>query len=128
MPTQKKFIALFSTVASSLLLAACAPNQAAPTEDYPPVVVAEVHPPSAADLYAQRYPSSSAQVTTGGKHRFVSCDPSCPGATQKTPLSSLNAAVAKRARQNLLAERLRVSTTTNTDGDGSTGNDDASER
>jgi hypothetical protein len=87
------------------------------------MVIAEVNPPSAADLYAQRYPSSFAQVTTGGKHRFVSCDPSCPGATPKTPLSNLNAAVAKRARQDLLAETARASTTTSIDGDGNKSND-----
>lgn len=128
MPTQKKFIALISTVASSLLLAACAPHQPAPMEEYPPVVVAEVSPPSAADLYAQRYPSSSAQVTTGGKQRFVSCEPSCPGATPKTPLSSLNAAVAKRARQNMLADTARPSTVKSADRDRSTANSDPGDR
>ena len=87
------------------------------------MVVADMAPLSAADLYAQRYPLSFAQVTTGGKQRFVSCDPSCPGATPKTPLSSLNAAVAKRARQDLLAEKARASTTTSIDGDGNNSND-----
>lgn len=87
------------------------------------MVIAEVNPPSAADLYAQRYPSSFAQITSGGKQRFVNCDPSCPGATPKTPLSSLNAAVAKRARQNVLSETARASTTTSIDGDGNKSND-----
>jgi hypothetical protein len=87
------------------------------------MVIAEVNPPSAADLYAQRYPSSFAQVTTGGKQRFVNCDPSCPGATPKTPLSSLNAAVAKRAWQDLLAEKARASTTTSIDDDGNNPSD-----
>ena len=129
MSTQKKSTVLLSTVVSALLLAACAPHQPAPNAaEHPPMVIAEVNPPSAADLYAQRYPSSFAQVTTGGKQRFVNCDPSCPGATPKTPLSSLNAAVAKRARQNLLAEKARASTTTTIDGDGSTANNDAGER
>ncbi|MDX1487046.1 MAG: hypothetical protein R3268_02520 [Acidiferrobacterales bacterium] len=124
MPTQKKSIALIGTVASNLLLAACAPHQPAPdAADHPPMVVAEVSPPSAADLYAQRYPSSFAQVATGGKHRFVSCDPLCPGATPKTPLSSLNAAVAKRAQQTVLAEKALASTTANIDSDGNKSND-----
>ena len=129
MSTQKKSTVLLSTVVSALLLAACAPHQPAPNAvEHSPMVIAEVNPPSTADLYAQRYPSSFAQVTTGGKQRFVNCDPSCPGATPKTPLSSLNAAVAKRARQNLLAEKARASTTTTIDGDGSTANNDAGER
>ena len=124
MSTPKKSTVLLSAAASALLLAACAPQQPAPTAaEHPPMVIAEVNPPSAADLYAQRYPSSFAQVTTGGKHRFVSCDPSCPGATPKTPLSNLNAAVAKRARQDLLAETARASTTTSIDGDGNKSND-----
>jgi len=124
MSTPKKSTVLLSTVASSLLLAACAPHQPAPNAaEHPPMVIAEVKPPSAADQYAQRYPSSFAQVTTSGKQRFVNCDPSCPGATPKTPLSSLNAAVAKRARQNLLAETARASTTTSIDGDGNKYND-----
>lgn len=124
MRTRKRFIALSSAVASMLLLAACAPHQAAPNAaEHPPMVIAEVNPPSAADLYAQRYPSSFAQITSGGKQRFVNCDPSCPGATPKTPLSSLNAAVAKRARQNVLSETARASTTTSIDGDGNKSND-----
>ena len=90
MSTPKKSTVLLSAVASSLLLAACAPNQPVlNAADHPSMVIAEVNPPSAADLYAQRYPSSFGQVTTGSKHRFVSCDPSCPGATPKTPLSNL---------------------------------------
>lgn len=117
MPTQQKSIALISTAVSSLLLVACAPHQPATVEDHPPLVVADVGPPSAAELYAQRYPSASAQVTAGGKQRFVICEPSCPGATPKTPLSSLNAAVAKRVRQALLADQAQASATTHVDGD-----------
>ena len=124
MSTPKKSTVLLSTVASSLLLAACAPHQPAPNAaEHPPMVIAEVNPPSASDLYAQRYRSSFAQVTTGGNQRFVNCDPSCPGATPKTPLSSLNAAVAKRARQDLLAEKARASTTTSIDADGNNPSD-----
>lgn len=124
MSTPKKSTVLLSATASGLLLAACAPHHPAPdAAEHPPMVIAEVNPPSAADLYAQRYSSSFAQVTRGGKHRFVSCNPSCPGATPKTPLSNLNAAVAKRAQQNVLAERARASTTTSIDGDGNNPND-----
>lgn len=124
MSTPKRFTVLLSAVASGLLLAACAPHQPAPNgAEHPPMVVTSVNPLSAADLYAQRYPSSFTQVTTGGKQRFVNCDPSCPGATPKTPLSSLNAAVAKRAQQNVLAEKARASTTTSIDGDGDNPND-----
>lgn len=128
MNTPKKSTVLLSTVASGLLLAACAPHQRTPNaSDNLPLVIADVAPLSSADLYAHRYPSSLVQVTTGGKHRFVSCQPSCPGATPKTPVSSVNAAVARRARQELLAERSRVRTTNHADGDG-TKPDEAGER
>jgi len=122
--TLKKSTVLLSAVASGPLLAACAAHHPAPgAADHAPLVIAEVNPPSAADLYALRYPSSFAQVTTGGKQRFVSCAPSCPGATPKTPLSSLNVVVAKRARQSVLAERAQASTTTSIDGDDNESND-----
>lgn len=72
---------------------------------YPPIVVDAYNTPSAAELYAQRYRSSVTQVKAGADHRFVTCEQSCPGATPKTPVATLNAAVARRAQQNLQANR-----------------------
>ena len=93
--------------ASGLLLAACASNQSDKhaVAVYPPIVVDGYNTPSAAELYAQRYQSSVTQVETGDDPRFVTCEQSCPGATPKTPVADLNAAVARRAQQNRQASR-----------------------
>jgi hypothetical protein len=99
--------------ASGLLLAACASNQTdkLAVAVYPPIVVDAYNTPSAAELYAQRYQSSVTQVKAGDDHRFVACEQSCPGATPKTPVATLNAAVARRAQQNLQANRAPMAAT-----------------
>tara|TARA_R110002049_G_scaffold20717_5_gene75914 strand:- start:465 stop:881 length:417 start_codon:yes stop_codon:yes gene_type:complete len=99
--------------ASGVLLAACAsnPSEKLAVAVHPPVVVDAYNTPSAAELYAQRYRSSVTQVKAGADHRFVTCEQSCPGATPKTPLATLNAAVARRAQQNLQANRAPVTAT-----------------
>jgi len=99
--------------ASGLLLAACASNQSdkLAVAVYPPIVVDGYNTPSAAELYAQRYQSSVTQVKAGDDHRFVTCEQSCPGVTPKTPVATLNAAVARRAQQNLQANRAPMTAT-----------------
>ena len=99
--------------ASGLLLAACALNQSdkLAVAVYPPIVVDGYNTPSAAELYAQRYRSSATQVRAGDDHRFVTCEQSCPGATPKTPVATLNAAVARRAQRNLQANRAQMTAT-----------------
>jgi hypothetical protein len=99
--------------ASGLLLAACASNQSdkLAVAVYPPIVVDGYNTPSAAELYAQGYQSSVTQVKAGDEHRFVTCEQSCPGATPKTPVATLNAAVARRAQQNLQANRAPMTAT-----------------
>ena len=107
MTMRKRCTTFLTMAASGLLLAACASNQSdkPAVTVYPPIVVDGYNTPSAAELYAQRYRSSVTQVRAGADHRFVTCEQSCPGATPKTPVASLNAAVARRARQNLQANR-----------------------
>jgi len=39
------------------------------------------------------------------------CEKPCPGATPKTPVATLNAAVARRAQQNLQANRAPMTAT-----------------
>lgn len=104
MSTRKKCIALLMTAASSLFVA-CASNHSAPpvVAAHPPMVVDNFSKPSAAEIYAQRYLSSVTQVSTGDQHRFVICEDDCPGATPKTPMANLNAAVAQRAQEKLRA-------------------------
>ena len=107
MNMRKRCTTFLIMAASGLLLAACAsnqPNKLSVAVD-PPIVVDGYNAPSAAELYAQRYQSSAAQVRAGDDHRFVTCEQSCPGATPKTPLANLNAVVARRAQQNLQANR-----------------------
>ena len=105
MNMRKRCTTFLIMAASGLLLAACASNQSdkLAAAVYPPIVVDGYNAPSAAELYAQRYQSSAAQVRAGDDHRFVTCEQSCPGATPKTPLANLNAVVARRAQQNLQA-------------------------
>ncbi|MEX2258978.1 MAG: hypothetical protein WD672_09750 [Woeseia sp.] len=94
-----------------MLLAACASNQPAKlaVATYPPIVVDGYNTPSAAELYAQRYQASVTQVKAGDDHRFVTCEQSCPAATPKTPVATLNAAVARRAHQKRHANRVLTS-------------------
>lgn len=95
--------------ASTAALAACAANRGEPpvTAAHPGIVVDNYNTPSAADLYAQRYQATVTQVVAGGKHQFVNCEHTCPGATPKTPIASLNAVVARRAQADLQTRRVR---------------------
>jgi hypothetical protein len=93
--------------ASSAALAACAANRAEQPAAHPGFVVDNYNTPSAADLYAERYQATVTQVVAGGKHQFVNCEHTCPGATPKTPIASLNAAVARRAQANGQTRRVR---------------------
>ena len=113
MTMRKRCTTFLTMAASGLLLAACASNQSDnfAVAVYPPIVVDGYNTPSAAELYAQRYRSSVTQVKAGADHRFVTCEQSCPGATPKTPVATLNAAVARRAQQNLQANRARMTAT-----------------
>ncbi|MBU2676615.1 MAG: hypothetical protein KJP16_05975 [Gammaproteobacteria bacterium] len=99
--------------ASGLLLGACASNQSdkLAVAVHPPIVVDGYNTPSAAELYAQRYQSSVTQVKAGDDDRFVTCEQSCPGVTPKTPVATLNAAVVRRAQQNLQANRTPMTAT-----------------
>lgn len=107
MTMQKRCTTLLTMAVSGLLLAACASNQPdkLAVTAYPPIVVDGYNTPSAAELYAQRYQASVTQVQAGDDHRFVTCEQSCPGATPKTPVANLNAAVARRVQQNQQASR-----------------------
>ena len=113
MNTRKKCTTLLIMAASALLSAACASNQPnkLSVAVHPPIVIDGYNAPSAAELYAQRYQSSAAQVKAGDDHRFVTCEQSCPGATPKTPVATLNAAVARRAQRNLQANRAPTTAT-----------------
>ena len=113
MTMQKRCTTLLTVAASGLLLAACAsnPSDKLAVAVYPPIVVDAYNTPSAAELYAQRYQSSVTQVKAGDDHRFVTCEQSCPGATPKTPVATLNAAVARRAQRNLQANRAPMTAT-----------------
>ena len=107
MNMRKRCTTFLIMAASGLLLAACASNQLdkRAAAVYPPIVVDGYNTPSAAELYAQRYQSPVTQVKAGDDHRFVTCEQSCPGVTPKTPVANLNAFVARRAQQNLQANR-----------------------
>ena len=113
MNTRKKCTTFLIMAASGLLSAACASNQSdkLAAAVYPPIVVDGYNTPSAAELYAQRYQSPVTQVKAGDDHRFVTCEQSCPGVTPKTPVATLNAAVARRAQQNLQANRAPMTAT-----------------
>lgn len=113
MNMRKRCTTFLIMAASGLLLAACASNQSNNLAGavHPPLVVDGYNTPSAAELYAQRYRSSATQVRAGDDHRFVICGQSCPGATPKTPVATLNAAVARRAQQNLQASRAPMTDT-----------------
>jgi hypothetical protein len=56
--------------------------------------------PSAAELYAQRFQASVAQLSVDDARRFVLCREECPAATPKTPVATLNAAVLQRVRSS----------------------------
>ena len=113
MNMRKRCTTFLTMAASGLLLAACASNQSdkLAVAAYPPIVVDGYTTPSAAELYAQRYQSSVTQVKAGDDHRFVTCEQSCPGVTPKTTVATLNAAVARRAQQNLQANRAPMTAT-----------------
>ena len=113
MNMRKRCTTFLTMAASGLLLAACASNQSDnfAVAVYPPIVVDSYNTPSAAELYAQRYQSSVTQVKAGDDHRFVTCEQSCPGVTPKTTVATLNAAVARRAQQNLQANRAPMTAT-----------------
>ncbi len=113
MTMRKKCTTFLTMAASGVLLAACAsnPSDKLAVAVHPPIVVDAYNTPSAAELYAQRYRSSVTQVRAGDDHRFVTCEQSCPGATPKTSVVTLNAAVARRARQNLHANRAPMTAT-----------------
>ena len=113
MNMRKRCTTFLTMAASGLLLAACASNQSDnfAVAVYPPIVVDGYNTPSAAELYAQHYQSSVTQVKAGDDHRFVMCEKPCPGATPKTPVATLNAAVARRAQQNLQANRAPMTAT-----------------
>ena len=113
MTTRKRCTTFLIMAASGVLLAACAsnPSDKLAVAVYPPIVVDAYNTPSAAELYAQRYQSSVTQVKAGDDHRFVTCEQSCPGATPKTPVATLNAAVARRAQRNLQANRAPMTAT-----------------
>lgn len=105
MSMQKRCTALLITAASSALLVSCASSRdvAAAAATHQPIVVDNYNTPSAAELYAQRFPSSVMQVTKGEQYRFVSCADSCSGATPKTPTTNLYAEIVRRAQANLQA-------------------------
>ena len=113
MTMRKKCTTFLIMAASGLQLAACASHQSdkLAVTVYPPVVVDGYNTPTAAELYAQRYQSSVTQLRAGDDRRFVTCEQSCPGATPKTPVAALNAAVARRAQQNLQANRAPITAT-----------------
>ncbi len=113
MNTRKKCTTFLIMAASALLSAACASNQSGKlaVAVHPPIVIDGYNTPSAAELYAQAYQSSVTQVKAGDDHRFVTCAQSCPGATPKTPVANLNAVVARRAQQNLQANRAPMTAT-----------------
>lgn len=113
MNMRKRCTTFLIMAASGLLLAACASNQPnkLSVAVHPPIVVDGYNAPSAAELYAQRFQSSVKQVKAGDDHRFVTCEQSCPGVTPKTTVATLNAAVARRAQQNLQANRAPMNAT-----------------
>lgn len=99
MSMRKKCTKYLIVAASSALMASCVSNQSAirPAAVSRPMLIASADTVSAADLYAQRYASSATQIRTNGKQHFVRCETSCPGATPKTPIEKVMAAVTRRA-------------------------------
>lgn len=91
------------TAAVSALLASCASSQeASPSLPvYPPMIVASDNAPSPDELYAQRFQTSVAQVQVDDRNQFVLCEDRCPGATPKTPVASVNAAVIRKLRDRV---------------------------
>lgn len=102
MNMRKRFTG-FLTAAVSALLASCASSQeAAPSLPvYPPMIVASDNAPSPDELYAQRFQTSVAQVQVVDRSQFVLCEDRCPGATPKTPVASVNAAVIRKLRKRV---------------------------
>ena len=99
MPTRKKSIARLIAAASAAWLAACAADrERAPEAPYPPLVIDSHHTPTPAELYAQRFPTSSVQVRAGETVRFIRCAVECPGATPKTPVAGIQAAAVRAVK------------------------------
>lgn len=92
--------------ASGTLLVACASGQTAGTATpaYRPMLVDNYRAPPAAELYAQRFQVSVAQLSVDDARRFVLCREECPAATPKTPVATLNAAVLQRMRSSRRTE------------------------
>ena len=65
------------------------------------MIVASDNAPSPDELYAQRFQTAVAQVQVGEQNRFVLCEDRCPGATPKTPVTSVNAAVIRKLRNRV---------------------------
>ena len=112
MSMRKKCTTFLIVAVSSALLASCASNQSgnAKAAASRPMLIASAETFSAADHYARRYASSATQIQSDGKHHFVSCEPLCPGATPKTPISKVMATVARRALHNAQGKSIRAST------------------
>lgn len=91
------------TAAVSVLLASCASSQEAALSlpVYPPMIVASDNAPSPDELYAQRFQTSVVQVQVGDRSQFVLCEDRCPGATPKTPVAGVNAAVMLKLRHRI---------------------------
>ncbi len=100
MPTRKRSIAPLIAAASAASLAACAADsERAPESPYAPIVIDSYHTPTPADLYAQQFRTSAAQVRVGGAVRFVRCGDECLGPTPKTPVARIQTVVARAVKQ-----------------------------
>lgn len=112
MPMRKKSIAPLIAVVSSVLLTACAaPGKPAP-EPARPMVFDNYRTPTPAELYAERFQASAAQVMIDERVRFVRCGERCPGATPKTPVADVHAAVARALSRPRPAARPAVDSPT----------------
>lgn len=99
MPMRKKSIAPLITAASVLCLGACSGARPAPEPAHPPMLIDSYHTPTAAELYAERYRAAAAQVAVGETVRFIRCGDDCPGATPKTAVADVHAAVARALKR-----------------------------
>ena len=102
MSMQKRFTGSLTTAVSALLMSCASSQEAAPSLPvYPPMIVATGNAPSPEELYAQRFQTSVVQVQVGDRSQFVLCEDRCPGATPKTPVASVNAAVIRKLRHRV---------------------------
>lgn len=99
MPMRKKSIAPLITAASALCLGACSGARPAPEPAHPPMLIDSYHTPTSAELYAERYRAAAAQVAVGATVRFIRCGDDCPGATPKTAVADVHAAVARALKR-----------------------------